>query len=199
VVALHAHAGSGILTTDGWAETAHFLMGVAERFPAVRALDLGGGLGIAEKPEQQPLDLSAVNRSLIEFKKAYPHISLWMEPGRYLVAHAGVLLARVTQIKHKGDVTYVGVSAGMNSLIRPALYGAYHPILNLSRLDAERSQLAHIVGPICETGDVLGHARRIAPAQEGDVLLIGNTGAYGRTMSSEYNMRSPATEVILSE
>jgi diaminopimelate decarboxylase/aspartate kinase len=199
VVALHAHAGSGILTTHGWVETARFLMGVAARFPEVKALDLGGGLGIAEKPDQQPLDLAAVNRSLLEFKKQYPHIELWMEPGRYLVAHAGVLLARVTQIKHKGDVTYVGVNAGMNSLIRPALYGAYHPIHNLSHLDEERSQLAHIVGPICETGDVLGHARRIAPATEGDVLLIGNTGAYGRTMSSEYNMRAPAAEVILPE
>jgi len=197
VVALHAHAGSGILTTDGWAETARFLMGVATRFPEVKALDLGGGLGIAEKPDQQPLDLAAVNQSLLDFKKHHPNIALWMEPGRYLVAHAGVLLARVTQIKHKGDVTYVGVNAGMNSLIRPALYGAYHPIHNLSRLDDARSQLAHIVGPICETGDVLGHARHIAPATEGDVLLIGNTGAYGRTMSSEYNMRAPATEIIL--
>ena len=199
VVALHAHAGSGILSTGGWAETARFLTEVAKRFPAVRALDLGGGLGIAEKPEQQPLDLSAVNESLLAFKNEHPNISLWMEPGRYLVAHAGALLARVTQIKHKGDVTYVGVGTGLNSLIRPALYGAYHPILNLSRLDETRSQLAHIVGPICETGDVLGHARRIAPAQEGDVLLIGNTGAYGRTMSSEYNMRPPAQELILPE
>jgi len=199
VVALHAHAGSGILSTDGWAETARFLMGVAERFPSVRALDLGGGLGIAEKPDQQPLDLNAVNRSLVEFKQEHPDIALWMEPGRYLVAHAGALLAQVTQIKHKGDVTYVGVGTGMNSLIRPALYGAYHPILNLSRLDEERSQLAHIVGPICETGDVLGHARRIAPAAEGDILLIGNTGAYGLTMSSQYNMRPPARELILPE
>ena len=199
VVALHAHAGSGILTADAWAHTAAFLASVAERLPAVRALDLGGGLGIAEKPEQMPLDLDAVNRSLADFKAEHPQYELWMEPGRFLVAHAGVLLARVTQLKSKGDVTYVGVETGMNSLIRPALYGAYHPIINLSRLSAERTQLAHIVGPICETGDVLGHARRLPETREGDVLLIGNTGAYGRTMSSEYNRRQPASELVLPE
>jgi diaminopimelate decarboxylase/aspartate kinase len=199
VFALHAHAGSGILTAEGWAETARFLAQVAERFPAVRALDLGGGLGIAEKPNQRPLDLQAVNASLETFKREHPRFELWMEPGRYLVAHAGVLLARVTQIKQKGDVTYVGVETGMNSLIRPALYGAYHPIMNLTKLDGARTQLAHIVGPICETGDVLGHARHIADSAEGDVLLIGNTGAYGRTLSSDYNRRSPAIELILPD
>ena len=120
-----------------------------------------------------------------------------MEPGRYLVAHAGVLLARVTQLKTKGDVTYVGVETGMNSLIRPALYGAYHPIVNLSRIAEPRTLRAHVVGPICETGDVLGHARQLADTREGDIILIGNTGAYGRTMSSQYNLRSPAPEIIL--
>ncbi len=197
VTALHAHAGSGILTSDGWAETARFLAAVAERFPSVRALDLGGGLGIAEKPDQTPLDLNAVNDSLIAFRNDFPQFDLWMEPGRFLVAHAGVLLARVTQIKTKGDVTYVGVETGMNSLIRPALYGAYHPIVNLTRIDEPRTMMAHIVGPICETGDVLGHARHLSPTEEGDVLLIGNTGAYGRTMSSQYNRRSPADEFTL--
>jgi len=197
VVGLHAHSGSGVLTTDGWAHTAEYLASVAARFPAVRALDLGGGLGIAEKPDQIPLDLAAVDASLRAFKNQHPTYELWLEPGRFLVAQAGVLLARVTQIKQKGPITYVGVNAGMNSLIRPALYGAYHPILNLTRLDSERTQLAHVVGPICETGDVLGHARHLAPAQEGDVLLIGNAGAYGRTMACNYNLRPPADEVVL--
>ena len=86
----------------------------------------------------------------------------------------------------------------MNSLIRPALYGAYHAIGNFSRLDEEPSQLAHIVGPICETGR-RGHARHIAPTCEGDVLLIGNTGAYGPAMASHYNLRKPADQVMLAE
>ncbi len=85
----------------------------------------------------------------------------------------------------------------MNSLLRPALYGAHHPIVNLSRLDETPSEIVNIVGPICESGDVLGHARRLPPTQEGDVLLIGNAGAYGRSMASHYNLRSPAGETML--
>jgi diaminopimelate decarboxylase/aspartate kinase len=86
----------------------------------------------------------------------------------------------------------------MNSLIRPALYGAHHPIVNLTRLDQPETMLAHIVGPICETGDVLGRSRRIAPAEEGDIVLIANAGAYGRVMSSRYNLREPAGERLLA-
>ena len=86
---------------------------------------------------------------------------------------------------------------GMNALIRPALYGAYHEIVNLSRIDEKPTMTATIVGPICETGDVLGYARKIAPAREGDVLLVGTTGAYGRAMSSSYNLRPPPEERLL--
>ena len=103
-----------------------------------------------------------------------------------------MLLARVTQVKQKGEVHYVGVDAGMNSLIRPALYGAYHEIVNLTRLDEPPAMAAHVVGPICETGDVLGRSRRLPPRAEGDVMLIANAGAYGRVMSSRYNLREPA-------
>ena len=114
-----------------------------------------------------------------------------------MVATAGVLLARVTQLKQKGDFHYVGVDAGMNSLIRPALYGAYHEIVNLSRLEEDANFVANIVGPICETGDTFGYSRRLPKPEEGDVLLIATAGAYGRTMSSEYNLRRPAIERFL--
>ena len=120
-----------------------------------------------------------------------------MEPGRYVVAQSGVLLATVTQIKGKGEVQYVGVSTGMNSLIRPALYGAYHDITNLSRLDEPAEQVVNIVGPICETGDKLGTDRLLPDSREGDVVLIANVGAYGYVMSSRYNLREPATEFAL--
>ena len=123
---------------------------------------------------------------------------MWIEPGRYFVAAAGVLLARVTQLKSKGGVRYVGVATGMNSLIRPALYGAYHEIVNLTRLDEPGTELVNIVGPICESADILGHDRLLPPTQEGDVLLIANAGAYGRAMSSRYNLREPAVEICIS-
>ncbi|HEX9668314.1 MAG TPA: bifunctional aspartate kinase/diaminopimelate decarboxylase [Thermoanaerobaculia bacterium] len=197
VVGLHAHAGSGIRAAEAWEETAAFLAAAAARFPELRALDVGGGLGVPEKPGQRPLDLAALDAGLARVKAANQDLELWIEPGRYLVAGAGVLLARVAQVKEKGGITWVGLETGMNSLIRPALYGAYHPIVNLSRLDEPATLTAHVVGPICETGDVLGRARRLAPAAEDDVLLIANAGAYGRVMSSRYNLREPAGEWLL--
>jgi diaminopimelate decarboxylase/aspartate kinase len=197
VVGLHAHMGSGIRTPEAWQEVALFLAGEAERFPDVKVLDLGGGLGVPERPGQSALDLGGLDELLRRFKTVNPRFELWLEPGRFLVALAGVLLARVTQVKHKGEVTYVGLETGMNSLIRPPLYGAYHPIYNLSRLDEPPALVAHVVGPICETGDILGHSRRLPPTFEGDVLLIANAGAYGRVMSSHYNLREPAGEALL--
>ena len=114
-----------------------------------------------------------------------------------LVARAGVLLTHVTQVKGKGDMRYVGVGTGMNSLIRPALYGAYHEIVNLTRAGEAPSETATIVGPICETGDRLGTDRLLPPSQEGDVMLIANAGAYGHVMSSRYNRREVAPEVVI--
>ena len=129
-------------------------------------------------------------------KRAYPRFQLWLEPGRFLVADAGVLLARVTQVKRKGAVHYVGIDAGMNSLIRPALYEAWHEIVNLTRIDEAPDEMVQIVGPICESGDVLGSNRRLPACREGDVILIAQTGAYGAVMASRYNLREPAQEVV---
>ncbi len=197
IVGLHAHAGSGILQADNWQEVANTLIEVAQTFPEVRVLDLGGGLGVVEKLGQQALDINGLDDSLAGLKKNYPQYEFWLEPGRYIVAEAGVLLACVTQTKGKGEVQYVGVSTGMNSLIRPALYGAYHEITNLSRFSEALGQVVNIVGPICETGDQLGTDRLLPRCQEGDVLLITNTGAYGSVMSSRYNLREPAVEVVI--
>ena len=197
IVGLHAHIGSGILQPNNWQDVAERLIDVAQDFPDVRVLDLGGGLGVPEKPGQDVLDMAALNASMAEIKSAYPQYELWMEPGRYVVAQAGVLLTSVTQIKGKGDVRYVGVSTGMNSLIRPALYGAYHEIANLTRLGESSEQLVNVVGPICETGDKLGTDRLLPVCSEGDVMLIANAGAYGFVMSSHYNLRTPAREVTI--
>ncbi|MDQ7040843.1 MAG: bifunctional aspartate kinase/diaminopimelate decarboxylase [Rhodothermus sp.] len=198
IIGLHAHVGSGILSPETWAETALFLAELATTyFPEVCYLDLGGGLGVPDRTGAPGLDLEAIETHLHRFKTTHPRFELWLEPGRFLVAEAGVLLARVTQVKDKGSVRYVGVETGMNSLIRPALYGAYHEIVNLTRLEAPATQTVDIVGPICETGDVLGHGRRLPDTHEGDVLLIAQAGAYGAVMSSHYNRRPPAREVFL--
>lgn len=197
VVGLHAHTGSGILSAVNWIDTALFLASLRGHFPHARILDLGGGLGVPERSGQPGIDMAALNERLRQLRSSEGIHDLWLEPGRFLVARAGVLLARVTQTKEKGDLHYVGIETGMNTLIRPALYGAWHEIVNLTRLDEPVTMVADIVGPICESGDVLGHKRFIAAPEEGDVIAIACTGAYGHAMGSRYNLREPAEEHVL--
>lgn len=198
VVGLHAHTGSGILHPDNWQRTLETLGEAARDLNDVRAVNLGGGLGVPDRAGELPLDLKALDAGLAHVKAELGRdIEVWLEPGRFLVAQAGVMLARVTQTKGKGEVRYVGLATGMNSLIRPALYGAWHEIVNLTRLDQPGNYVFNVVGPICETGDVLGLDRLLPECHEDDVLLIANTGAYGAVMASNYNLRAPAEELIL--
>jgi len=196
VSGLHAHTGSGVTDATVWQEQLQRLMKVLPAFPQVKVLDLGGGLGVPERPLQVQLDLQALDQMLTDVL-AGSDVRIWLEPGRYLVAEGGVLLARVNQLKDKGHYHYVGLATGMNSLVRPAMYGAYHEIVNLSRLSEKADHNYRIVGPICESSDVLGESRLLPPCHEGDILLIANAGAYGRVMSSHYNRRAPAEELIL--
>ena len=197
ITGLHAHLGSGILDASHWPTVCGQLASIAERIGSVRTLNLGGGLGVPSHPGEAELDLFAVDAALAEVKRAYPQYELWLEPGRWLVADAGVLLARVTQTKRKGTIDYLGCDAGMHVLIRPALYDAWHEIVNLSRLDAPADIVYQVVGPICESGDVLGADRHLPRSEEGDVLLIAQTGAYGESMSSHYNLRALAGPAII--
>lgn len=197
VVGLHSHSGSGIKTADTWARSALALSEVAESFPEAKVLDLGGGLGVPERSNTEVLDLTLLDQQLAQFKKNHPAYTVWIEPGRFLVAQAGVILTHVTQVKTKHGKHFVGLDAGMNNLIRPALYGAYHEIVNLSRLEERPSVTADVVGPICETGDILGRERHLPPCHPGDMMLIATTGAYGQAMSSNYNLRGPAYEQLV--
>jgi diaminopimelate decarboxylase/aspartate kinase len=197
VIGLHAHTGSGVFEVDSWTQTAELLLEATGYFPQLRIVNIGGGLGVPERREQAPLDLAQFDAALGAVRSRTAGLEFWLEPGRFLVAAAGVLLVRVTQTKAKGATRYVGVTTGMNSLIRPALYGSWHEIVNLTRLDESATELVNVVGPICESADVLGHDRLLPPSQEGDVLLIANAGAYGRAMSSNYNLRAPAVERVL--
>ncbi len=198
VTGLHAHTGSGIFDVANWTETGALLADLAARFPHVAVVDLGGGIGVPEQLGHGEIDLKALDRGIAGLVKSFPRIEFWMEPGRFLVAKAGVLVAVVTQLKGKGDVRYVGVATGMNSLIRPALYGAHHDIRNLTRADDPMSHRVTVVGPICETADQLGADRWLPQTREGDVLLIATCGAYGYAMASNYNLRLPAAEFILA-
>ena len=198
ITGLHAHTGSGIMHPDNWHRTLETLGEAARELPDVEVIDLGGGLGVPDRETDLPLDLAALEAGIAGLKsKLVRPVKVWLEPGRFLVAQAGVLIARVTQVKGKGDMRYVGIATGMNSLIRPALYGAWHEIVNLTRLDEPGDQVYNVVGPICETGDVLGLDRLLPECREGDLLLISNTGAYGAAMASKYNLREPAEEVAI--
>jgi len=197
IVGLQAHVGSGVFDVTSWEHTARLLAGAAQGLADLRVIDVGGGLGVPERADQPGVDLAKLDTLLLAVRAEHPRLEVWLEPGRYLVAAAGVLLARVTQLKAKGGVRFVGVTTGMNSLIRPALYGSYHEIANLTRADEPATELVNIVGPICESADVLGHDRLLPVTQEGDVLVIANAGAYGHAMSSHYNLRTPAAELFI--
>jgi bifunctional diaminopimelate decarboxylase / aspartate kinase len=197
VTGLHAHTGSGIFDVANWTDTGTQLARLAKRFPEVRVIDLGGGIGVPEQSGHNDIDLEALDRGVAALMRDFPQLEFWMEPGRFLVARMGVLVAVVTQLKGKGDVQYVGIATGMNSLIRPALYGAHHDIRNLTRLGEPLSHRVNVVGPICESADQLGADRWMPQTKEGDVVLIATCGAYGYAMSSNYNRRPPAQEFMI--
>ncbi len=196
VIGLHAHTGSGVHNAEVWREQLQRFLEVLPMFPDVSVLDLGGGLGVPDRRGQPGFDLARMNELLREAVDGRK-IEIWLEPGRYLVAECGILLSKVTQLKTKGQYHYLGINVGMNALIRPALYGAYHDIVNLSRLHEDAERVYRVVGPICESGDVVGESRLLPVSSEGDLMLIANTGAYGRVMSSHYNRRMPPDEFTI--
>lgn len=198
IVALHAHLGSGIDNPTHWREVYADLASLAEQIGTVDTLDIGGGLPVPYTPESHPFDVAAWRSGLDEIKTAYPGFRLAVEPGRYLVAEAGALLVRVTQVIEKDGLRRIGVDGGMNALVRPAMYDAWHGIHNLSRLDDDAVAAFDVVGPICESSDVFGRARMLpAATAEGDVVLIADAGAYGMAMANTYNLRAlPAEEIL---
>lgn len=197
ITVLHAHVGSGVQDAGHWAQLFAQLAHIADGIGTVTAINVGGGLAVPYRDGESEFDIRALAAALAEARSQWPQYAIWMEPGRYLTAQAGVLLARVSQVVDKLGVRRVGLDAGMNALMRPALYQATHRVANLSRLDAAEGPRVDVVGPICESTDVL--ARQVAlPADtaEGDVLLIDTAGAYGHVMANHYNLRALPREVI---
>ena len=162
---------------------------------AIRRCNLGGGLGIPYSGETPPSP--AEYGRMVKRMTANRQLDLVLEPGRVLVGNAGILVAGVIHEKHEGR-RFIIIDAAMNDLIRPAMYDSWHDIVPVSEAGpGVPVSEADVVGPICESGDTLGHERPLPRSEEGDVMLIANAGAYGRAMSSEYNLRSPAEERVL--
>ena len=201
VVGIHCHIGSQILDVSPFGEAAEKVIKLYERLLSegmdIKYIDIGGGLGIKYKPDQyepSPYDL----KEAIKHEISNIDAKLILEPGRSLVGNAGVLLTEVQFIKRKEEKVFVIVDAGMNDLIRPSIYNAYHHIVPVMKKEKKLIK-ADVVGPVCETGDFLALDREIEEPERGDLLAILSTGAYGSVMSSYYNLRERPAEILVEE
>ncbi|MFC7200254.1 diaminopimelate decarboxylase [Halospeciosus flavus] len=202
VVGVHAHVGSGVSNDDleSHRRVVEYLAEVVSTLPVdLEFVDVGGGFGVPYHESEEPLDLDAVADN-VRSALAGVDAQLVVEPGRYFVADAGVLLTEVNTVKADpaGETLIAGVDAGMTTLIRPALYDAYHPIANVAADAADRSvEPTSVVGPVCESADVLGENRDLPLVERGDLLAVGNAGAYGIEMANQYNSRPRPAAVAL--
>lgn len=200
LVGLHVHFGSQITHLPPFLEAAdrlRHLTGLARECGAdIRYLNMGGGLGIRYRDENPPTPADLAKAVIPHFKDL--EVELLLEPGRWIVAPVGWLLSRVIDVKTTGNDTFVILDAGMNDLIRPALYDAHHEIIPVTPRPGP-VQPVEIVGPICESGDFLAHARQMSPLEPGDLVAIRDTGAYGFSMASNYNSRPRAVEVLVED
>lgn len=199
---LHMHTGSDILDADVFLRGAELLFDAAESFPDLEFMDFGSGFKVAYKEGDIVTDIEEMGSKIAEAFKAFctkygREIALWFEPGKFLVSESGSLLVKANVIKQTTSTVFVGVNSGQNHLIRPMFYDAYHHIENISNAKAA-PRLYSVVGYICET-DTLGYDRKLAEVREGDVLRIKNAGAYGFSMSNNYNARLRPAEVLFYE
>lgn len=205
---IHMHIGSGILNVEPFvlatenlleiANKVHILTGIAFEF-----INIGGGIGVPYRPEEKEMDLTLFSEKVIGlFRQKIAEYGLGapifcVEPGRYIVCDAGVLLTTVNTVKVTPFKRFVGVDAGFNTLVRPAMYGSYHPIIVANKLGVPNAETYNVEGPLCESGDILAKDRSLPKIDEGDILAVLNAGAYGFSMSSQYNSKPRAAEVLV--
>jgi len=200
VEGLHIHNGSDILDIDAFFKGFDVLIQSGMAFKDLRYIDFGGGFKVAYKENDIVTDVEHLGPQVVERFKAFcqafgRELELWCEPGKFLVSEAGYLLAKVNVVKDTGTTVFAGLDTGLNHLIRPMMYDAYHQIENISNLEGE-PKVYSVVGNICET-DTFGTDRNISEIHEGDILAMLNAGAYGYSMSSNYNSRFRPAEVLL--
>ncbi|MFC4989884.1 MULTISPECIES: diaminopimelate decarboxylase [Saliphagus] len=197
LVGLHAHAGSGVLT-DGLAEHCRAISRVGEmarRVGDLEFVDVGGGYGVPYREDEPPLDLE---RTAEMVRDAVGEIDaqLKLEPGRYVVADAGLILSTVNTIKEAPDTTVVGIDASLATLIRPAMFGSYHPMVNVTAPERDHHPVT-VGGPVCTSADVFAHDRPVARLERGDTLAIGMAGSYGYELASQFHSQPRPAEVAL--
>jgi len=200
VVGLHMHTGSDILDSDVFLKVAEILFGLARDFPDLKFIDFGSGFKVKYREGDNTTNIFDLGKKLgtafKQFCSEYGRdLEIWFEPGKYLVSEAGILLVRTNVVKTTPATVFAGVDSGMNHLIRPMMYDAYHDIINISNPGGV-SRIYTIVGYICET-DTFGMDRKLNEVREGDILAIKNAGAYGFSMSSNYNSRLRPAEILI--
>lgn len=200
IVGLHMHTGSDIIDADVFIQGAELLYQAAESFPDLKFMDFGSGFKVGYKEGDIVTPIEEIGKkigaSFQAFCKSYGReLELWFEPGKFLVSESGKLLVSVNVVKQTTSTVFLGVNSGQNHLIRPMFYNAYHHIENITNPTGQQ-KLYSVVGNICET-DTFGYDRLIAESSENDVLAISNAGAYGFTMSNQYNARLRPAEVLV--
>jgi len=197
---LHMHTGSDILDAEVFLKGADILFDIAKKFDSIEFIDFGSGFKVSYREGDVTVDIEQLGKQITAafrtFQKDYGKpVQLWFEPGKYLVSEAGLLLVQTNVVKTTPATVFVGVNSGMNHLIRPMMYDAYHDIVNLSNTHGTR-RVYTIVGYICET-DTFGFDRQLHEVSTGNILAIKNAGAYGFSMSSNYNSRYRPAEVFV--
>ena len=203
-VGISVHIGSQIQTAEPFGAALEAVANLIRELETdgirIKFVDAGGGLGIDYLPGSSafdPVDAVGKYAAALERSLGGLEVRLLLEPGRFLVAQAGALLARVLNVKRNGAKTFVITDAGMNDLIRPALYQAYHEIVPVIRDPDSKPAIVDIVGPVCETGDFFARDRSLPEVKEGDLVAILDAGAYGMSLSSNYNTRPRPAEVLV--
>ena len=197
---LHVHTGSDILNARAYSQSAAILFDLAHEFPRLEFIDFGSGFKVPYKEGDISTNVDEIGTELREayqlFSEEYGReIEIWFEPGKYMVSEAGFFLMRVNVVKPTPATVFVGVDSGLNHFIRPMMYGGHHEIFNLSNPEGTK-RIYTVVGYICET-DTFGWDRKISEVREGDILALRNAGAYGYSMSSNYNSRLRPAEVMI--
>ena len=192
------HIGSQILSTqpfvDALNKVRELCLDLKQRYPSVRTLDIGGGIGIRYAADQQALDPTAFAAAVTPLLSEIG-LDLIMEPGRFLVGNAGVLVCRVEYVKDNAFRKFLVTDAGMNDLIRPALYQGHHEVVPVAATDA--TVRGDLVGPICESGDFIAQDRDLPAVEQGGLLAVRSVGAYGFAMASTYNSRPRPAEIMV--
>ncbi|HLG41005.1 MAG TPA: diaminopimelate decarboxylase [Chitinophagaceae bacterium] len=197
---LHIHTGSEIEDADVFVQGIEVLFDLIPHFPELEVIDLGGGFKVPYKPGAKPTDVELLAKKIKESFDKHPvadhnKFQLWFEPGKFLVSECGYFITQVNVLKDTGSVVFAGVNSGLNHLIRPMMYDAYHHIVNISNPEG-KEKVYTVTGNICET-DTFASDRSISEIREGDYLVFYNAGAYGFEMSSNYNSRYRPAEVLV--